>query len=436
MKEQIEKLPQDSAFEYAFEKVPDSKRKNLLSLTIVLAGFPIALSNFIIGGMVASQLPFLKAMLALAVGNFILMAVVIFMGILASRTGLSSTFLSREAFGKAGSFIFSILLFLSALTWISMNGDIFARLLNSLFSWWPVPIPLTAALVVFMWLLSAMRGYKGLALMSNIGVPAAIILSIFGVIFVASSEGGLSKVLSYTPAESMTFTAATAAIVGGWIYGATITADITRFAKRKTHVVIAGIISFSIGCLGFQIAGALVAISTGESDFINAMIQSGLGLIAFITAVFCLWTTEDKEIYTGSLALQNIIKETKFYGKVQHKHTATIIASVAAVFAAGGIFAYIMPIIQFLSILIPPIPGIIIAEGFFVKKTKQNIWMNKSAIIAWLIGGVLSYISLKTNFFISPLVGIFASGLAYFILEKVKATPKEKLNANMKEEVI
>ncbi|RST57297.1 thiamine permease [Siminovitchia terrae] len=420
MKEKVESFPQDPAFEYAFERVPEDKRKNLLSLTVVLAGFPIALSNFIIGGMVASQLPFAKAMLALIVGNLVLMAVVIFMGMLASKEGLSSTFLSRNAFGKIGSYIFSVLLFLSALTWISMNGDIFSRLVNSLFSWWPIPIPLTAAIVVFLWLLSAMRGYKGLALMSNIGVPAAILLSIFGVVFVAFSEGGLSNVVNYVPETSLTFTAATAAIVGGWIYGATITADVTRFAKRKTHVVIAGIIAFSIGCLGFQIAGAIVAISTGETDFIQAMIQSGLGFVAFITAVFCLWTTEDKEIYTGSLALQNIIKETKLHGKVKHKHTATIVATAAAIFAAGGIFAYIMPIIQFLSILIPPIPGIIIAEGFFIKKSKNESWINKTALFAWIIGGVLSYISLKTNFFISPLVGLLSAGIFYILFEKIK----------------
>lgn len=419
MKEENVVIP-DSAFEYAFEEVPKDKRKRLSELTVVLAGFPIALSNFVIGGLVASQLPFFKAMAALAVGNIILMLVVVFLGLIATRKGLSSTFLSREAFGKRGSIIFSILLVGSALTWVSTNADIFARLISTLFAWWPLPIWLTAFITVFMWLISAMLGYKGLALMSKIGVPAAVALAIFGVVFVANAEGGLQTLLSYQPAETITFTAATAAIVGGWIYGATITPDITRFAKNKIHVVIASVIAFSIGCLGFQIAGGLVAISTGQNDFIHAMILSGLGIVAFITATFCLWTTEDKEIYTASLALQNIVRETKYYGKIKHKHTATFFAVIAAFIAAGGIFNYLEVIIGFFSVLIPPVPGIIMAEGFFVNKTKKDQLLNKNAIVSWLIGGILSYIALKSNFFISPVIGIVSAGFFYTIVEKIK----------------
>lgn len=414
-----ETIVQDPAFEYVFEKVPEDKRKRLRSLTIVLSGFPIALSNFVIGGIVGAGLTFPKAIAALLVGNIVLMSVVVLMGILAFKTGLSSTFLSRSAFGKIGSYIFSCLLVFSALTWISLNGDIFARLMNSVFSWWLVPIPVTAALVVFLWLLSAMRGYKGLAIMSNVGVPASIILALVGIITVGFSADGFSGIFSYIPENPLTFTVATASIVGGWIYGATITPDITRFASKKSHVIIAGIVAFSIGCFGFQFAGATIAISTGEGDFINAMIQLGIGIVAFFTAVFCLWTTEDKDIYTGSLALQNIIRDTKYYGKIKHKHTATAIATVAALFAAGGIFSFILPIIQFLSVLIPPIPGIIVAEGYFVKKSKHTHLINNRAIIAWLIGGILSFISLKLNFFISPLVGMISSGITYFMLEKL-----------------
>lgn len=420
MSEKIEKIPEDSAFEYAFEVVPKNKRKRLLGLTIVLAGFPIALSNFIIGGLVASGLTFPMAMLALAVGNIVLMSVVISMGLIASREGRAVTYLSRMSFGKAGSYVFSILLFFTALTWISVNADIFARLVSTLFEWWPVSTPITAALIVFMWLLSAMRGYKGLALMSMVGVPSAVILAIFGIVFVGFSDGGYSQVFNYIPENPMTFTAATAAVIGGWIYGATITPDITRFAKTNSHVIIASIVAFSIGCYGFQVSGAFVALSTGEGDFINAMVGLGLGMIAFFTAVFCLWTTEDKEIYTASLALQNIIRDTKYRGKIKHIHTATFIAICAAVFAAAGIYSYILPIVSALSILIPPIAGVMISEGLIIRKSKHELTGNKSAFIAWMLGALTSYLSLKFNFFISPLLGLLVATLTYAILEKVK----------------
>ena len=134
--------------------------------------------------------------------------------------------------------------------------------------------------------------------------------------------------------------------------------------KRKLHVVIAGFIAFSLGCFGFQIAGMSVAISTGIGDFTAAMGALGLLFLAFLAAFFCLWTTQDKDIYAGSLALQNIFNDTKLAGKVKHKHNALAIATIAAIFAALGIYSYIMPIIQYLAILIPPFQELLLLKNF------------------------------------------------------------------------
>ncbi|WP_373281956.1 cytosine permease [Compostibacillus humi] len=308
------------------------------------------------------------------------------------------------------------MLAISAVTWVSLNGDIFSRLINSTFSWWPLPISITAVLVIYMWMLSAINGYKGLEFISMLGVPAAIVLSFVGVISVGRSADGFSGVFQYVPSEPITFTTATASIVGGWVFGATITPDVCRFAKSKSHVVIAGLVAFLIGCFSFQFAGALIAISTGQGDFTLAMTALGLGLVAFFTAVFCLWTTQDNNIYGASLALQNVIKDTKYYGKIKHKHIAFTIATLGAVFAAGGIFNIIMPIIQFLSLLIPPVPGVIMAEEWFIKKPKHSFVVNHRAIIAWLIGGILGFISLRTGFFVPPIIGMFSAGIAYLPL--------------------
>lgn len=437
MKERNKNVQNDSAFEYAFEEVPQNKRKNLLSLMIVLAGYPIALSNFVVGGAVGVGLSFSNAILALLFGNLLLISLVILTGLIAFKTGLSTAFLSKRAFGKVGSYLFSIMLALSAVTWVSLNGDIFSRLVKSTFEWWFIPVPVTAVIVIMMWLLSAYRGYKGLAFVSYLGVPAALILSFYGVYKVAVTTDGFSGVLSYVPNAPITFTAATASIVGGWIFGATVTPDVCRFAKRKLHVFIAGLIAFIVGCFAFQLSGALIAISTGEGDFTLAMAALGMGIVAFFTAVFCLWTTQDNNIYGASLALQNIIKDSPYYGKIKHKHVAVLIAGLAAIFAASGIYEHIMPITQFLSFLIAPVPGIIIAEEYFVKKPKQHIYFNKTAIIAWILGGFSGYIALKFNFLIPPFVGIIVAAVSFILLEKliktevkIETMPTEKASSN------
>jgi len=409
----------ESAYEYAFEEVPKDKRKKLINLAIVLAGYPIALSNFVVGGEVGAGLTFSNAIIALLFGNLLLIALVILTGLIAFKTGLSTAFLSKRAFGKVGSYIFSIMLALSSITWVSLNGDIFSRLIKSTFDWWPIPVSLTAVIVIIMWLFSAYRGYKGLAIVSYLGVPAALILSAYGVYKVGITTNGFADVTKYVPSAPISFTAATASVVGGWIFGVTITPDVCRFAKRKLHVIIAGLFAFVVGCFAFQFSGALIAISTGEGDFTVAMSALGIGLVAFFTAVFCLWTTQDNNIYGGSLALQNIIKDSSFHGKIKHKHIALFIAGLAALFAASGVYEYILPITQALSYLIVPVPGIVIAEEFFVKKTKSNVILNKTALFSWAIGGISGYLSLTFNFFVPPFVAIIAAGIAFITLEKL-----------------
>lgn len=420
MKEESKKVEQSSdVYENAFSSVPESKRKALLSLTAVLAGYPIALSNFVIGGAVGVGMTFNKALLSLAVGNGILIAIVIITGLMAYETGLSTAFLSRRAFGKNGSSVFSLLLVISSMTWISLNADIFARLIKTTFPWWPIGIPITAVIVILIWMQSAIRGYNGLQFISFIGVPAALIMSLAGVVAAFNVTNGFSVITTYTPENPLSFTAATASIVGGWVFGATITPDVCRFAKSKRDVIIASLVAFIVGCFGLQLAGALVALATGEGDFVLAMAKLGLAGVAFVAAIFCLWTTQDNNIYGASLAMQNILKETPAKGKVSHKQIALVISIISAIFAAWGIYKHILPIIQFLSVLIPPVPGLLTAEYYFIKNSKENITTNWIAIVAWILGGVAGYISLKANFFIPPVIGMVIAFSFYIILSKL-----------------
>lgn len=271
---------------------------------------------------------------------------------------------------------------------------------------------------IALWTLSAIRGYDGLEFISYVGVPAALIMSVAGVIAVARTPEGFNAVFDYIPVAEMSFSAGTASVIGGWIFGATISPDVCRFAKEKSHVYIAGTVAFVVGCLGLQVAGALVAIATGHADFTVAMASLGLSLIAFLAAIFCLWTTQDNNIYGASLALQNVFEKTKLKGKVKHSYIALGIAIFAAFLAASGIFNYILPIISFLSILIPPVPGLIIAQEYFVEKSHSKMNVNSTALIAWLVAGIASYASLQANWFVPPIVGIVTSMLIYTILSK------------------
>lgn len=418
-----------SAYEYAFERVPEEKRKNGASIFVVLAGYAISLSNFVLGTTIGSQLSFKDAVFSSLVGNLFLIFVAIVLGLLAFNTGLSTSFLSRKAFGRRGSSIFSILLAISAVNWIGVNADTFSKMIKSTFAWWPIPVSITAILVVAMWAQSSIRGYKGLEFVSWLGVPAAIILT-FACIIGVGMRTGFTEIFAYVPEKSMTFTASSASVIGGWIFGCIITPDVCRFAKKKTHVTVGGFFAFIIGLFGLQLCGILVADATKQTSFVDATAELGLGLIVFLCAVFCLWTTQDNNLYGASLAMQNVFERTPLEGKVKHSTLSIIIAACAAIFAAVGALKYLLPVIQFLSVLLPPIPGLIVGECFFVKRSKENKEINWVSIVAWVIGGVVGYAALKANFFISPVCGMAATIIAYVALSKALDS---KLNADCKE---
>lgn len=411
---------QGDAYEYAFEKVPDSQRKKAGSIFVIFAGYTISLSNFVTGTTVGSKMAFSDAVLSCLIGNLFLALIAMLLGVVAMRTGLSTAFLSRKALGARASSIFSAILAISAVNWIAVNSDTFANMIKSTFSWWPIPVGLTAIIVVALWAQSAIRGMKGLEIVSWLGVPCAIILTIACVIAVGSKVG-YGTVLSFVPegGSKLTFTSATATFIGAWVFGCIITPDVCRFAKKSSHVLVSAFIAVMLGLFGLELCGILVAAATREGSFVAATAALGLGVLVFFCAIFCLWTTQDNNIYGASLALQNIFQGTKLEGKVKHMVLAIIVAAASGIFAAVGAVKFLLPVTQALSVLLPPIPGLIVGEWFIIKNSKENRSINWVAIISWLGGGVCGYLALKNNFFISSVIGMAATIILYVVLSKL-----------------
>ncbi|MEG1857832.1 MAG: cytosine permease [Pseudoflavonifractor sp.] len=418
----------ENAYEYAFEQVPMDKRKKPGSIFVILAGYAISLSNFVTGTTVGSKMAFGDAVLACLVGNLFLIVIAVLLGVIAFKTGLSTAFLSRKALGIRASAIFSVILVISSINWIAVNADTFANLIKNTFSWWPIPVAITCILVVIMWAQSAIRGMKGLEIVSWLGVPCAVALTVACVIAVGAKIG-YGEVLSFVPDDgvTMTFTAASASFIGAWVFGCIITPDVCRFAKKETHVVVCGFFAFIAGLFGLELCGILVAAATRENNFVGATAALGLGVLVFFCAIFCLWTTQDNNIYGASLAMQNVFQGTKLEGKVSHKLLAIIVAALAAAFAAFGAVKFLLPVTKALSIFLPPIPGLIVAEWFFVKKSKELKSINWLAIVAWVGGAVAGSLALKANFFISPVIGMGVTIILYVILSKLLDKSVNKL---------
>lgn len=409
------------AYEFAFEPVPKDKRKGTFSLFMVLAGYPITVSNFVTGTAIGYRMTFLDAMIAIIAADAFLIFIAIGTGVISYRTGLSTSFLSRFAFGKKGSAIFSLLLALSAVNWIGINGNTFASMVVENASWWPIPMAITSAAIILVWSISATHGYKGLEFISWIGVPITVFMAIACFVIVGVEYNGYGAVASYAPDPSnvMSFTEASASIVGSWVFGCLISPDVCRFAKSKGSVFVAGAGAFSLGLFCLQVIGIVIGQVAQNGDFTVATAAIGLGPLVLACTLVSLCTTQDNSIYGASLAMQNVLGETKLRGKVKHSYIAFGVALLSAIFAACGALSYLLPIISFLSVLMAPIPALIISEYYFVKRPKNTIKTNPVALASWLLGGVCGQICLETNFFVSPVVAFVFTVVVYAILSKV-----------------
>ena len=110
-------------------------------------------------------------------------------GIIACKAGRTTYVLSKRALGAKSSAIFSAIIVLSSINWTAVNADTFANLLSTTFSWWPIPVAISAIIVVALWAISAVRGMKGMAIISWLGTPAAVLLTVICCVAISRATG-------------------------------------------------------------------------------------------------------------------------------------------------------------------------------------------------------------------------------------------------------
>jgi len=419
MANEPEKKRSGSEIEYAFESVPKDKRKTFATILVIFTGYTISLSNFVTGATVGSKMSFSGALWSIILGNAILAFVAIMLGMIGAKSGKTTLVIFRNLFGKRGSAIMSVLIALSAVNWIAVNANTFAQMIQTNFKFTAgIPMGVIAVIVVAIWAQSAIRGVKGLEFVSWLGTPAAVILAIASFIAIGN-KAGFGSVANYVPASgSLTLASGITSIVGAWIFGCIVTPDVTRYAKNQAHAAIAAPIAVYVGLAMIELVGAMTAQATGEAGFVPATAALGLGVLVFVCSIFCVWTTQDNNIYSASLSLQNVFTDTKLEGKVKHSVLAIIVAALAAIAAAVGIVKWLLPIIQFLSILLPPLPAMMIAEQWVIKNSKEKESINWVGLIAWVIAGVCGQIAKNTGFFVPAIVSMVVGFVVYIILSK------------------
>ncbi|RLG90855.1 MAG: cytosine permease [Candidatus Hecatellales archaeon] len=386
--------PEKKLVDYEREPVPLDARRGWLEMASVWAGIAACLAALMFGGVMGYHFTVYDAIIATALGYVISTTINICTGIIGFRTGLSTAFVSRYAFGNYGSIIIALVLAAGCYGWFAVQTGMFGATANASYQmltgqpWSELGFIIIGGILMT---LTAVIGYRAIAWLSKIAVPLMLILMAIGLGIVLQTHPWEELVASPPPGEPLPLGVGISIAAGTFMVGATIGPDIYRYARKTSHVIVAALLGFFTATVVIITIGAILSHAVGEWDLVKVMIGLGLGLPAMALLILAQWTTNDNNLYSAALALSNVFRSPKW-----PKWKLTVIAGALGIFlAAAGIYSAFLNWLMFLAYIIPGIGGVYIVDYVFNRDLYK--WENfgelpvirVAPIIAWIIGSVV-----------------------------------------------
>ncbi|WP_305810445.1 cytosine permease [Photobacterium leiognathi] len=395
---------------YSLGPVPLTARKGVASLTMVMLGLTFFSASMWTGGSLGTGLSFDDFFLAVLIGNLILGIYTSFLGYIGASTGLSTHLLARFSFGTKGSWLPSALLGGTQVGWFGVGVAMFA-----------IPVHKatgidTNVLIVASGILMTVTVYFGMSalmILSAIAVPAIALLGSYSVVGAVESIGGVDQLKMMKPVDPIDFPVALAMVVGSFVSAGTLTADFVRFGKKPRSAVLVTMVAFFLGNSLMFIFGAAGAAVTGHSDISEVMIAQGLLIPAIIVLGLNIWTTNDNALYASGLGFANITGLPSKYISVVNG----LIGTLCALWLYNNFVGWL----TFLSLAIPPIGGVIIADFFINRKRYQDFTKAEFKTVNW--AGMLAIaIGVAAGHFlpgIVPVNAVLGGAISYVLLNTV-----------------
>lgn len=391
------------ADDFALSRVAPDACKPWFGIAIQHFGQVSALSQFLLGATLGYSMTFGEATLALLLGSIILEAIMCVVGIIGQKEGLNTALLARwTGFGEVGAALVGLAIGISLIGWFGIQSAISAQSLNVLM---PGAMPTWAWSLVFGLAVTAIVafGFIGMQWLANITVPLFLILVGWSVISELSKHSFGELLTSPAPGPTITVWQGTAIVAGGFIAGAIITADMTRYNRSRADVMKQTVLGVTLGEFVIGLAGVLLAHAAGTGDIVT-IVTSSIGIVGLIIVLTGTLKINDWNLYSSVLGLVNFISTT--FSRYLHRVTTTIVLGVVgSILAAAGILTQFIDFLIVLGVTFPPIAGIIVAEYYFVRRWRSDLDESRptgrlpefaprvvpATLAVWLISAVVGY---------------------------------------------
>ncbi len=384
----------NSLSDFSREPVPAGSRRSVIWIAATSSAWLVAVTTLFTGGALADDLDITKITVAIVVGMTIIGIVGYGMGRLGATFHVSTTMLAKNTFGTLGAAILGVILALTlGIGWFAWQLSFFATTLREILPDAPWANP-TYSIVWAgtLMTMTAFGGFRWLAWLSIVAVPLVLAVAGFGIYLALGNSDPAPVAPVATKIGALTMMTGITAVVGSAIFGAVVVADISRYSRNANSGGLAVGLGYAGGGTIVMIAGAIMAEYasvpgvTAAANVPAAMNALGMGYWAFIVLLLAQWTTNDSNLYSGSLGLAGVVPFPKPYLVLAMGVLGIAIASI-------GIENFFVPYLVFLGTFMPPVAGVIIVDYYVFrmrgKQTPEFDSVHQGETVHWLACGAV-----------------------------------------------
>ena len=395
--------------DYAEKSVPQSERRGLTTMFMIMLGFTFFSASMWVGQELADGLDFSGFVISLILGGVILGLYTGLLGYVGAKTGMSLDLLARKAFGIKGSYLPSAMISFTQIGWFGVGLAMFAI---------PVANELLGGSKAAEWALvilagicmtaSAYFGIKSLTIISYIAVPMVAILGTVAMVLAVIRGDGTIIDQFAKSSGTLTVIGGAGLVVGSFVSGGTATPNFSRFAKSGAAGAITTVVAFFIGNSLMFFFGGVSSVYVGGNDIFEVMINLGLFYLAILVLGLNIWTTNDNALYSAGLGLANI------FG--QKKKPMVLISGIIGTIASVWLYWNFCGWLNILNCTLPPV-GIILVLGYFLNKQDYEDvavteTVNWFAVIGVVLGAVVANV---VHWGIASINGMAIASVCYLI---------------------
>ncbi|MCI8632779.1 MAG: cytosine permease [Lachnospiraceae bacterium] len=394
--------------DYAASAVPQSGRRSLITMFMIMLGFTFFSASMWVGQELAEGLDFGGFVGALIVGGIILGVYTGLLGYVGAKTGLSMDLLAQRSFGTKGSYLSSAMISFTQIGWFGVGIAMFAI---------PIANQLLGGSVAAEWILvivagvcmtaSAYFGIKSLTIISYVAVPLVAILGTVAMVMAIQKGEGTIIDQFAASSGSLSVIGGAGLVVGSFVSGGTATPNFSRFAKSGKAGLVTTVVAFFIGNSLMFCFGAVSSIFVGGNDIFDVMIRLNLFYLAVLVLGLNIWTTNDNALYSAGLGLANIFH--------QKKKPMVLISGIIGTTASVWLYWNFCSWLNVLNCTLPPV-GIILVLGYFMHKDEYAEGAQNTKVVDWFaVAGVVlgAVVANVVSWGIASLNGMAIAAICY-----------------------